>query len=87
MSGRDYTKQVKKRQKIKNTTLVVGLDIGSKFNAMGLMNKEGEILGRYPKVFNSRRGFEYFSKVIKETKKKYGLKKVLIGMEPTGHYW
>ncbi len=87
MSGRDYTKQVEKRQKIKKTTLVVGLDIGSKFNAMGLMNKDGEILGRYPKVFNSRRGFEYFSKVVKETKKKYGLKKVLIGMEPTGHYW
>lgn len=87
MSGRDYTKQVEKRQKIKKTTLVIGLDIGSKFNAMGLMNKDGEILGRHPKVFNSRRGFEYFSKVVKETKKKYGLKKVLIGMEPTGHYW
>ena len=87
MSGRDYTKQVEKRQKIKKTTLVVGLDIGSKFNAMGLMNKSGDILGRYPKIFNSRRGFEYFKKIVEETKKKNGLKKVLIGMEPTGHYW
>lgn len=87
MSGRDYTKQVEKRQTIKNTTLVVGLDIGSGFNAMGLMNKAGEILGRYPKVYNSRIGFEYFKRTIEHTKKKHGCKRVLIGMEPTGHYW
>ncbi|MDP8258211.1 MAG: transposase [Candidatus Aadella gelida] len=87
MSGKDYTKQVAKRQKIKKTTLVVGLDIGNEFNAMGLMNKAGEILGRYPKVYNSRKGFEYFKEVIEETKRRYGLRKVLIGLEPTGHYW
>jgi transposase len=87
MSGRDYTKQVEKRQRIKKTTLVVGLDIGREFNAMGLMNKAGEILGRYPKIYNSRKGFEYFKKIIEKTKKAHGLRRVLIGMEPTGHYW
>jgi len=87
MSGKDYTKQVEKRQKIKRTTLIVGLDIGSEFNAMGFMNKTGEILGRYPKVYNLRVGFEYFKRTIERTKKAHGLKKVLIGMEPTGHYW
>lgn len=87
MSGKDYTKQVEKRQKIKKTTLVVGLDIGSEFNAMGLMNKAGDILGRYPKIYNSRAGFEYFRRILEQTKKKQGCKKVLIGMEPTGHYW
>jgi len=87
MSGKDYTKQVAKRQKIKKTTLVVGLDIGSEFNAMGMMNKSGELIGKYPKVYNSRKGFEYFTQVIEQTKKRNGMKKVLIGMEPTGHYW
>jgi len=87
MSGKDYSKQVEKRQKIKKTTLVVGLDIGSEFNAMGMMNKTGEIIGRYPKVYNSRKGFEYFKRTIEMTKKRHGLRKVLIGMEPTGHYW
>jgi len=87
MSGKDYNKQVKRRQRIKKTTLVVGLDIGDEHNAMGLMNKDGDILGRYPKIFNSRKGFEYFKKAIEVTKKKHGLKKVLVGMEPTGHYW
>ena len=87
MSGRDYSKQVEKRQKIKKTTLVVGLDIGKEFNAMGLMNKEGEVIGRYPKIYNSRRGFEYFKKEVEDTKRRNGLKRVIIGMEPTGHYW
>ena len=87
MSGRDYNKQVKRRQRIKKTTLVVGLDIGDEHNAMGLMSKDGEVLGRYPKIYNSRKGFEYFKKAIEVTKRKNGLKKVLIGMEPTGHYW
>jgi len=75
MSGKDYSKQVEKRQKIKKTTLVVGLDIGSEFNAMGMMNKTGEIIGRYPKVYNSRKGFEYFKRTIETTKKKIWIKK------------
>ncbi|NIN92183.1 IS110 family transposase, partial [bacterium] len=87
MSRNDYTKQAEKRQRIKKMTLVVGVDIGKEFNAVGLMNKEGEVLGRYPKVYNSRTGFEYFVRVIEEAKAKYGMQEVLIGLEPTGHYW
>lgn len=87
MSNSENSKQIEKRERIKETTLVVGLDIGCEFNAMGLMNKEGKILGKYPKIYNSRKGFEYFEKMIEEVKRKNKLKEVLIGMEPTGHYW
>jgi transposase len=87
MSKKDYIKQAQRRQRIKRRTLVVGVDIGCNFNAMGLMNKGGEVIGRYPRVYNSRQGFEYFVKVIEGAKKKYGFRDVLIGMEPTGHYW
>ncbi|HEX9758837.1 MAG TPA: IS110 family transposase [Nitrospiria bacterium] len=87
MSKRDFSKQVERRQKIKRTTLVVGVDIGSTFNAVALMNKEGEVLGKYPKIYNSRRGFDYFAKVIEEVKTSNGFKGVLMGIEPTGHYW
>jgi hypothetical protein len=31
-----------KRQKISSTTLVVGVDVGNGFNAVGFMNKEAE---------------------------------------------
>jgi len=64
MSQKDCSKQVERRQKITKATLIVSLDIGSEFNAMVLMNKSGEVIGRYPKIFNSRKGFEYFHKVI-----------------------
>ena len=87
MHGKDYNKQVARRQRIKKTTLVIGLDIGCEFNAMCLMNKEGEVLGKYPRIYNSRKGFDYFLKVVEETKAKKGFRSVLIGMEPTGHYW
>lgn len=87
MHGKDYNKQVGRRQKIKRTTLVVGMDIGCEFNAMCLINKDGEVLGKYPRIYNTRKGFDYFTKVIEETRSKEGFTRVLIGMEPTGHYW
>jgi transposase len=87
MSQKNYSKQLEKRQKIKESTLVVGVDIGCKFNAVGFMNKEGAVLGKYPKIYNSRAGFDYFVKTMEEIKMEHGLTDVLIGLEPTGHYW
>lgn len=83
----DYSKQLEKRQMIKGTTLVIGADIGCEFNAIGMINKEGRELGRYPKIYNTREGFDYFEKEVEGIKERYELKEVLIGMEPTGHYW
>lgn len=40
MHGKDYNKQIAKRQRVKRTTLVIGMDIGNEFNAMCLMNKD-----------------------------------------------
>jgi transposase len=87
MHGKDNSKQITRRQRIKKTTLVIGLDIGCEFNAMCLMNQEGEVLGTYPRIYNSRKGFDYFHQVVEETKAKKGFRSVLIGLEPTGHYW
>lgn len=87
MSERDYSKQVARRQRIKRTTLVVGVDVGKAHNAVGFMNKEGKILGSSAKVSNTREGFEQFIKMVEDLKAQHGFKDVLIGMEPTGHYW
>jgi transposase len=67
--------------------LVVGVDIGKAFNAVGFMNKEGDVLGNYPKMLNSRSGFEEFVEITEGLKVKHGLTDVIIGLEPTGHYW
>ena len=87
MRKKNDNRQVEKRQRITDATLVIGMDIGCEFNAMCLMSKEGTILGRYPKIYNSRKGVDYFHGVIESMKKKRGFTDVLIGMEPTGHYW
>lgn len=87
MRKKNDNRQVEKRQRITGATLVIGMDIGCEFNAMCLMNKEGTVLGRYPKIYNSRKGFDYFHGIVEGMKKKYGFTDVLIGMEPTGHYW
>jgi transposase len=87
MSVRDYSKQVARRQRIGSTTLVVGVDIGRAFNAVGFMNKEWDVLGNYPKMLNSRSGFEEFVEITEGLKVKHGLTDVIIGLEPTGHYW
>ena len=43
MSERDYSKQVVRRQRIRDTALVVGVDVGKAYNAVGFMNKEGKV--------------------------------------------
>jgi transposase len=50
------------------------------------MDKEGNVPGRYPKIYNSRKGFDYFETLIATAKRKHK-PDVLIGVEPTGHYW
>ena len=87
MRKKNDNRQAEKRQRITDVTLVIGMDIGCEFNAICLMNKEGTVLGRYPKIYNSRKGFDYFHAIIEAMKKKYGFADVIIGMEPTGHYW
>jgi len=37
MFDNDYNKQVERRQRIKKTTLVTGIDIGNDFNAVAYM--------------------------------------------------
>jgi transposase len=87
MRKKNDNRQVEKRQRITDAMLVIGMDIGCEFNAMCLTSKEGTVLGRYPKIYNSRKGFDYFHTVVEGVKRKYGFTDVLIGMEPTGHYW
>ena len=87
MHTKQYSKQMEKRSRIGEHTLVVGMDIGCEFNAACFMDKEGNVLGRFPNIYNSRKGFDYFRTMITKTQRKHRFTDVLIGMEPTGHYW
>ncbi len=68
MSKNDYNKQALRRQRIKQTTFIVGVDIGNAFNALGFMDKEGNVLGSCTKLYNSREGFEQFVDMIEGLK-------------------
>ncbi len=81
MHNQQYSKQLEKRKRIGDHTLVIGIDIGSEFNAACFMDKEGNVLGRYPTVYNARKGFDYFQTMVTNTKKKHKLTDVLIGMD------
>ena len=87
MRNKQYTSQMEKRSRIGNHSLVIGMDIGNTFNAVCFMSKEGKVLGRYPKIYNSREGFDYFHTMVEQAKKKHRFTHALIGLEPTGHYW
>jgi transposase len=86
MTSKDFNRGYDKRQRIGETTLIVGLDIGCEFNMMCMMNAKGKVLGEH-KVYNSRKGFDFFKDVVDSTVKKEKLWDVLVGFEPTGTYW
>ena len=75
MSERDYNRQAAKRQRISKATLIVGVDVGNAFNAVGFMNKDGNVLGSCAKLYNSREGFEEFVKMIEGLKAKHHLER------------
>ena len=59
MTSKDFNRGYEKRQRIGETTLIVGLDIGCEFNMMCMMNAKGKVLGEH-KIFNSRQGIRVF---------------------------
>ena len=54
------------------------MDIGSEFNAACFMDKEGNVFGRYPKIYNSRKGFDYFHTMVTQTIRKHKCTHVLL---------
>lgn len=82
-----YT-QNEKIEQVTETTLVVGVDIGSQTQYARAFNWRGIEIS--PKAFtfaDSRDGYERFSGWIYGLQAKLRLDKVIVGMEPTGHYW
>jgi len=70
MFDNDYNRQIEWRQRIKKTTLVMGIDIGDDFNAVAYMHKEGNVLAKYPQIYNSRDGIDKFVRITEELKKR-----------------
>lgn len=68
-------------------TIVVGVDIASETHYARAFDWRGIELGKVFIFGNSAEGFHNFLSWISEISDRTGKKEVLIGAEPTGHYW
>lgn len=83
----NYTQNNKIRQ-VTEETLVVGIDIGSDLNYARAFDWRGiELSKRVFRFRNTREGFQSFEEWINEMSKENGKTKLIVGCEPTGHYW
>ena len=81
-------KQNEKIEQVTDVTLVVGVDIGSETHfARAFDNRGREITKKVFKFSSNLNGFISFHLWAEENCKRAGKSEVLIGCEPTGHYW
>jgi transposase len=86
----DYTMNSTQNQKITQitfTTLIVGVDIAKFKHVARAQDFRGVEFGKPIAFENSLEGFECFVSWFRKIMSEHGYKSVLVGMEPTGHYW
>ncbi len=75
-------------ERITTKHAVVGIDIAKEMHAAQVTNFRGVVLTpRHLSFPNTGEGFEKLLRWLEDVKAQYRLKSVIIGMEPTGHYW
>jgi len=80
------TTRQRKLELVKGQVLVVGVDIGKVKHFACLRGPNGMVVkGLW--FANDRAGFERLRKEVDLWVQKLGLERVVVGMEPTGHYW
>ena len=79
--------QNEKISQVKDTTLVVGIDISSETHYARAFDWRGLELTKIFKFESSGYGFECFSEWLSQLCKTNQKDNIIIGAEPTGHYW
>lgn len=79
--------QNEKINQVTENSIVVGVDIASEVHYARAFDWRGIELAKVFRFENSLEGFEAFSEWIDETKRENRKEDVLVGAEPTGHYW
>lgn len=80
-------KQNEKINQVTEKTLVIGIDIAKRTHFSCFVDDRGRILQKSFPVQQSYNGFEAFYQRILQAMKEFGKTEVLVGIEPTGHYW
>ncbi|MDQ0111241.1 IS110 family transposase [Paenibacillus harenae] len=75
-------------ERITTSHLVVGIDMAKETHVAQVTNYRGIVLtNRHLSFSNTIEGFEKLQRWMEGFQQKHRLKSVIIGMEPTGHYW
>ncbi|MGO4731098.1 IS110 family transposase [Paenibacillus sp. 2KB_22] len=85
-----FKAQDKQNQLIENITvhhLVIGVDIAQEVHVARAVSFRGIALGTPLEFGNHREGFNLFERWVQDLLKSYKLSSVIVGMEPTRHYW
>jgi len=77
----------KRIEAVTATTLIVGIDAAKDVHYARITDYRGINLCKPVKVNNTTDGFESLLQRVKKLKIKHKCDKVIIGMEPSGHYW
>ncbi len=73
---------------VTNDTLVIGIDIGSQKHWARAFDNRGMELSKKAFGFsNTAAGFASFEEWYESQRQAAGLKRIMVGLEPTGHYW
>lgn len=80
-------KQNERLNQLTDETLIVGIDIAKEFHVARAQDIRGIEFGKSIKFNNSLSGYLEFESWINEIKVAEHKNQVIIGMEPTGHYW
>lgn len=79
--------QNEKISQIKISTLVVGIDIGKETHFARAFDYRGIELTKLLKFSNTAEGFELLGRWMRDTCRQQEKTEVIVGLEPTGHYW
>lgn len=72
---------------ITSSTLIVGVDIAKFKHVARAQDSRGVEFGKPITFENNREGFELFVSWFQKISSEQGFQEVIVGMEPTGHYW
>lgn len=76
-----------RRTLVRGNVLIVGVDIAKKKHFARIVNGFGDELAKPFSFTNNITGFERIESKIVQLQAKTGADRVVVGMEPTGHYW
>ena len=79
--------QNEKINQVKESTIIVGIDIASEVHYARAFNWRGIELGKVISFDNNLEGFSKLQEWIGILQQQHDLSEVLLGAEPTGHYW